>query len=102
MFKKMRGIKLPYKRQGLIYFMCANYADMSFRVREKIDQVCIEAGEEYYQALRDVLIGKKTVRRAAMDCPCSETTLYRKRNEFYLRFDTILKKSSKKRKVADN
>ena len=86
MFKKMRGVKLPYRKQGLIYFVCANYADMPFCVREKIDQTCIEAGEEYYRALRDVVIGKKSVKRAALECPCDESTLYRKRNEFYLRF----------------
>ena len=92
MFKKMRGVKLPYKKQGLIYFVCANYADMPLRVQEKIDQLCIAVGGEYYGALRDILIGKKTVRRAAVDLPCSETTLYRKRNEFYERFEKQGKK----------
>ena len=86
MFKKMRGVKLPYRKQGLIYFVCANYADMPFCVREKIDQTCIETGEEYYAALHDVVTGKKSVKRAALECPCDETTLYRKRNDLYLRF----------------
>ena len=98
MFKKMRGVKLPYKRQGLIYFICANYTDMPFRVQEKIDQVCIAVGEEYHQALRDVLTCKKTVKRAAMECPCNEATLYRRRNEFYLRLEQELGKSQEKNK----
>lgn len=98
MFKKMRGVKLPYKRQGLIYFVCANYADMPFSIQKTIDQLCIEIGAEYYQALRDVITGRKTAKCAAIDCPCNEATLYRKRNEFYLRFDEALKTVKPKKK----
>ncbi len=85
MFKKMRGIGLSYEKQGLVYFICANYNDMPEEVQKKIDQLCIEvAGAEYYQALRDVLIKQKSIETAAFDCPCDETTLRRKRRNFYL------------------
>lgn len=84
MFKKLRSLALPYEKQGLIYFTCLNYDDMPLRVQKKIDQLCIEAGgSEYYQALKDVVTGKKTITQAARDCPCGQSTLNRKRMRFY-------------------
>lgn len=85
MFKKLRGVKLPEEKQGLIFYICANYADMDFGVQKKIDQLCVKVGGgEYYAALRDVMVGKKTIKEAAIECPCDETTLRRKRREFYM------------------
>lgn len=36
MFKKRRGIHIPYNRQGLIYFTCMNIRDMP----EDIKKMC--------------------------------------------------------------
>ena len=36
MFKKRRGIRIPYEKQGLIYFNCVNYKDMPEDIQNKI------------------------------------------------------------------
>lgn len=84
MFKKLRGVKLAEKKQGLIFYICANYADMSPAVQKRIEQLCLKiGGGEYYKAIFDVMTGKTTIKEAALLCPCDETTLRRKRRAFY-------------------
>ncbi len=90
MFKKLRGVNLPEEKQGLIYYICVNYADMPFVVQQKIDQLCLRVGGgDYYNALREVMLGKRTVREAAIMCPCSESTLKRMRRRFYEEFEKV-------------
>lgn len=78
----MRGTCVPYRRQILIYAVCANYADMPPKTREKIDRLCAAAGE-YSPALREVLIGGKSLQLSAMDHHCDPSTLWRRRKRFY-------------------
>jgi len=51
MFKKRRGIHIPYNKQGLIYFTCMNVADMPEDIQQKILNLCIEVGGADYKAL---------------------------------------------------
>ena len=51
MFKKRRGINIPYEKQGLIYFNCVNYDDMPDEVKNKITNLCKEVGKEYADVL---------------------------------------------------
>ncbi|MEG0703449.1 MAG: hypothetical protein RR449_07750 [Christensenella sp.] len=84
MFKKLRGLTMPEKKQGIIYYVCANYEDMPIDVQKKIEQLCVQiGGGEYYGAIFNVVTGKMTVKAAALACPCDETTLYRYRIKFY-------------------
>lgn len=84
MFKKRRGIKLPYNKQGLIYFTCINHKDMPEQVEEKIKSLCDDIGKEHSEVLFEVMTnGSKSIRALAMDYHISETQLYYYRKKFY-------------------
>ena len=83
MFKKRRGIKLPYKRQGLIYFTCLDIANQRPEVVEKINRLCDKIGGEYRDELYQVMTTEQSVRSIAMQHHISETTLYNLRKQFY-------------------
>lgn len=84
MFKKRRGIKLPYNKQGLIYFTCVNYMDMPDEVKHKIINLCVEVGKEHAEALHKVVTDStKSIRSLSMEYHISETQLYYYRKKFY-------------------
>ena len=83
-FKKKRGIKLSYRKQGLIYFTCLDYESQDRDTKAKIRRLCREiGGEDYFRALFAVLTTEQSVRRIAMERAVSETHLYRLRKQFY-------------------
>lgn len=55
MFRKLRGVRLPYNVQGLIYFTCATYRQQDQKTKAKIRELCNSVGGEYAGALFDVL-----------------------------------------------
>ena len=84
MFKKRRGIHLPYNKQGLIYFTCMNINDMPYDVQDKIKNLCQEVGKEYSDALYEVVTNNaKSIRALALEYHISEMNLYRYRKKFY-------------------
>lgn len=85
-FKKLRGIKLPEEKQGLIRYSCLNYAHASERIRKKIDRLCRVCGGEYSLALFEVMTTKKSIVQISMDHHVSESVLYALRRRFYERW----------------
>ena len=85
MFRKLRGVRLPYNVQGLIYFTCATYRQQDQKTKAKIREICDSVGGEYAGALFDVLTkaGQYSVEQIAMDYYISPETLYRLRRKFY-------------------
>ena len=84
MFKKRRGIKIPYNKQGLIYFTCVNHKDMPEHIEEKIKSLCDEVGKEYSQVLFKVVTDStRSVRSLALEYHISERQLYHYRKKFY-------------------
>lgn len=84
MFKKLRGVHIPYNKQGLIYFICVNAKDMPENVRQKILNLCIEVSGQHYEALYTMLTNNsKNVHGIAIDYHISETQLYFYRKKFY-------------------
>lgn len=84
MFKKRRGIHIPYNKQGLIYFTCMNVKDMPEDVQRKVLNLCIEVGGQHYRALYTMLTDdSKNIHGVAMDFHISETQLYLYRKNFY-------------------
>lgn len=84
LFKKRRGIHIPYNKQGLIYFTCMNVKDMPEDVQRKILNLCIEVGGQHYRALYTMLTDdSKNIHGVAMDFHISETQLYLYRKNFY-------------------
>lgn len=87
MFKKRRGIKLPYNRQGLIYFVCMNIVDMPEEIQKKILNLSIEVGKDDYQALYEFLTNdRSSAVSVSLKYLINEKRLYRLRKEFYERF----------------
>ena len=84
MFKKRRGIHIPYNKQGLIYFTCMNYEEMPKRTQDKILKLCKEVGKEHSAVLFAVVTDStKSIRSLSMDYHISETQLYHYRKKFY-------------------
>lgn len=87
-FKKMRGIRLTYDEQGLVYFTCRNIKKQPQKVRDRILNLCLEiGGAEYYKALYAVLTTERSVRSIAMENCVSESQLYRLRKLFYEKWE---------------
>jgi len=51
MFRYKRGVKADYNRQGYIYFTSRRYRELDEAAQQKILNLCLEHGGEYYQAL---------------------------------------------------
>lgn len=84
MFKKRRGIHIPYNKQGLIYFTCMNIKDMPEVVQQKVLNLCVEVGKEDCKALYDVLTNdNKSILSISLEYHLNEKKLYRMRKEFY-------------------
>lgn len=79
----MRGVDLPYIKQGLIYFTCRNYKDQPVEIRHKIINLCLACGKDHYQALFDVVTSSKSMVQISMDHHICQTQLYLMRKKFY-------------------
>lgn len=82
-FKKLRGVRLPEEKQGLIRYTCLNYAAASRRTRDKIERLCRECGGEHERALFAVMTTKRSITSIALEHYVGERTLYRMRRDFY-------------------
>lgn len=87
-FRPLRHIKVPYKKQVMIYACCVNYHAQPKATREKIDRLCREvcADPEMAQALREWLISDGSAEEIALRHHVSAPTLYRRRARFYERW----------------
>lgn len=84
MFKKRRGIHIPYNKQGLIYFTCVNYKAMPEPIQDKIMRLCHEVGKEHAEVLFEVVTNSnKSIHSLSMEYNISETQLYHYRKKFY-------------------
>ena len=68
MFRKLRGVKLPYNTQGYIYFTCVTFSQQPPEIQNKIEQLCLELGGAYALSLIHILycLTKKSLTRAAL------------------------------------
>ena len=82
-FKKLRGVRLPEEKQGLIRYTCLNYANANKQTREKIERLCQMCGGEHQRALFEVMTTRKSITNIALAHFVGESTLYRLRKEFY-------------------
>ena len=91
MFKKRRGIKIPYNEQGLIHFTCMNIKKLSDEEQQRIKAICDEVAGEYSQALFVMLTDDtKNVHTVAIQYYLSTSQLYRFRKKFYERYASYL------------
>lgn len=88
MFKKRRGIRLPYNKQGLIYFTCMNINDMPENIQQKVLNLCVEVGQQDYKALYELLTNdNKSVLSISHEYFLNEKLLYKMRKEFYEKWE---------------
>lgn len=84
MFKKRRGINVPYNKQGLIYFVCLDFKNQPRKVQEKILRLCEEiGGDEYKKALFEFVTTDASAVKVSLKHYLSEGTLYVLRKKFY-------------------
>lgn len=89
-FKEQRGLGIPYRWQGRIYFTLVNYQDLPQSQRDKIDRLIADAAggdDAYIAALRDWLLrDDSNVQRVSMEHYVSIQTLCRMREKVYKRW----------------
>ena len=89
MFKKRRGIHIPYNEQGLIYFVCMNVKKMPVEVQNKILNLCIEVAGQDYKALYEVMTNdNKSILSISLEYFIKEKRLYKMRKEFYEKWNS--------------
>lgn len=82
-YKKLRGVKLPAKKQMLIRAICLNYDDRPKWEKDKIKRLCDKCGGAYSAALFRLMTTDESVTKISMDSYLSEMTLYNMRKAFY-------------------
>lgn len=82
-FKKMRGVRLPEEKQGLIRYTCLNYNDLRTHEQNKIRRLCEEQGGQYAAALWEVMCTREGVTSIALRHHVSESVLCTLRRKFY-------------------
>lgn len=86
-FKMQRGLGMPYRKQGRIYFTLANYNDLPRNRQERIDRLIADAAggdAAYIGALRDWLLRDDSdVQRVSTEHYVSIQTLCRMRKKIY-------------------
>ena len=87
MFKKQRGIRLSYYKQGLVYFLCANFHSLPKSYRDLICKLCVDVGGADSDALFALLTKPEfSVSGISIQFYVSEKKLYNLREKFYLEF----------------
>lgn len=85
-FKKLRGVKLPEWKQGLIHYTCLNIGEQPQRLQRRFERLCVECGGAHWRALRELLTSERSVTGIALEHHVSEGALYRARGRFYERW----------------
>ena len=89
-FRYKRGIRVSYKRQGMIFFTLQNVRALPPAKQEKLRQLCREAGGEYDEALWEYLTSEKGYVGVSIDHNLSQATLFRCVKRFYEAFPKVL------------
>ena len=89
-FKKMKGIKLTYEMQGLIFFSCRTINKQSIAKQNKIKELCMNIAGEDAKALLEVLTTDTSILQIAQKNFVPEKKLYQLRKSFYEEFARYL------------
>ena len=87
-FRKLKGIKLPYHRQGYFYFLCKNTDIAPPEDVKRLKEICAEIAGENEQALYIFLTTGRSAVSVAMQFYIRENNLYQwRRCAIYRWFD---------------
>lgn len=94
-FKKIRSLRLPYDRQGYIWFCCRNFALLGREKQERIKALCLDiAGRDRYNELFDFLTGGGNIRYIMTKYYITNPgKLYKMRRQFYERYIDFVDKT---------
>lgn len=97
-FRKLRGINLPYREQGLIWFTCINYDKQPKEIKQKIRKLCKECGGYHEKALFAMLTRENvTMPWLEQEYHISDEVLYRLRKKFFERWSAQTKREQNKK-----
>lgn len=86
MFRKYRGMRMTYEKQGLIFFLCRNFGSLPPGVRRRIERVSEEVAGEEKAVLLALLTGRQSARHLSMTRYINLNRLYAWRRAFYESF----------------
>lgn len=86
MFRYKKSVPVSYERQGYIYFASRCYKELPPTQQQKILNMCIEAGGEYYQALFEFVTTDVGATAVCMEHHLSRSTLERVVRKYYESF----------------
>ena len=86
MFRFKKAVKVPYDRQGYIYFASRLYKELSGAQQQKILNLCSACGGEYHQALFEFVTTDATATEVCLAHHLSRSTLERAVRRYYERF----------------
>lgn len=82
-FRKLRGVHLPERKQGLIRYTCLNFGEQPRWIQQKIRRLCEDCGGAYASALFELMTTSASVTAVSLRHHISESELYRMRKAFY-------------------
>lgn len=89
-FKKMRGIKLSYEKQGIIYFTLQNICEQPQEIRNKVKALCNELAGPDSRALYLFLTSRAdTAQSISLKYYIAERKLYQLRKAFYMEWEKL-------------
>ena len=90
MFRKFKGIKLSYDRQGIIFFTLKNYNRLPKETQKKIIELCKQAAGDTWRELFMLVCKNETVQSVSMKTYLNEKHLQRARARLYYLADKEL------------
>ena len=95
-FRKMRGIKLSYEKQGIIYFTLQNICEQPLEIRNKVKALCDKVAGADSEALYIFLTSNTdTAQSVSLKYYIADRKLYQLRKEFYMEWERITNKNNK-------
>lgn len=87
-FRKLRGVNIPYREQGLIHFTCVNYEKQPREVQKKIRDLCREIGGPDYEEALFAMMTRENISAdwIEQNYYVSDSWMYKKRILFYERW----------------
>lgn len=86
MFRFKKSVPVEYDRQGYIYFTSRLYRELPPGGQQRILNLCMEAGGEYYQALFEFVTSDAGAAEVCCKHFLSQSTLERIVRRYYVLF----------------
>lgn len=100
-FVHYKSIKIPYSKQGLIYFTCVNYNNIPESEQRLIRNLCEKvAGDDSAALLEFLTDGNRSASSASLKYFISEKKLYILRRRFYEMWHSVHEARASREKMG--